>query len=279
MRASFKNAPSPVAASVVRERNIREAQAAIKNSQYGGAGAIDLHLSCLDSEYKNVESIKKIMEATSLPILVLNYNHNIDYTDYQATEEERIGLLEMGAMAGASAVDMQAYSFNLKVKTSFQQEYATEDMLFAKKNPNEVALDPETVKKQADFIEKMHKNGTEVLLSCHTGVYLNCEECVNLCKYLEKTRKPDIIKLVIPIETDEQLAENFKTMITLKKEITSCKIHFHCAGKKGKITRIVNPMLGAHLAFCIERYNLSASIEQLELRSFVQAINSLDWRD
>jgi 3-dehydroquinate dehydratase len=279
MRASFKNAPSPVAASVVREKNIREAQAAIKNSQYAGAGAIDLHLSCLDTEFKNVESIKKIMDCTSLPILVLNYNHNIDYTDYTATEEERISLLESGAKAGASAVDMQAYSFNLDVKNSFQQEYATDDMLFAKKNPNEVALDPETVKKQADFIEKMHAMGTEVLLSCHTGVYLNCEECVSLCKYLEKTRKPDIIKLVIPIETDEQLIENFKTMITLKKEITSCKIHFHCSGKKGKITRIVNPMLGAHLAFCIERYSLSASVEQLDLRSFVQAINTLDWRN
>ena len=32
MRASFKNAPSPVAASVVRERTIKDAIGAIKNS-------------------------------------------------------------------------------------------------------------------------------------------------------------------------------------------------------------------------------------------------------
>ena len=39
----------------------------------------------------------------------------------------------------------------------------------------------ETVKKQMDFIDKMHAQGTEVLLSCHTQVNLNTEECVSLC--------------------------------------------------------------------------------------------------
>ena len=74
-------------------------------------------------------------------------------------------------------------------------------------------------------------------------------------------------------------------MITLKKEITKCKIHFHCAGKKGKVTRIVNPMLGAHLAFCVERYGENAHHEQLDLRSFletlrlyqVQSLLRLEW--
>jgi len=276
MMKSFVNAPSPVLASVVRERTVKECIGAIKNSEYGGAGAIDLHLSCLDREYKNVESIKEILNACRLPVLVLNYNHNYDYSSYDCDEEERIRLLEIGAEAGASAIDMQAYSFNIKTKTSFQAELATDSMLFAAKKPNEVALDKETVDKQLALIDKMHKNGTEVLLSCHTGVYLNCEEAVSLCRLLEK-RNPDIIKLVMPCNTDEELAEQFKTMITLKKEITGCKIHFHCSGKKGKVTRIVNPMLGAHLAFCIERYGINASPEQLELRSYADAINKLDW--
>lgn len=278
MRASFAGAPSPVAASVVRERTVRDAMGAIKNSQYAGAGAIDLHLSCLDEEYKNVESIRDIMSVTDLPIMVLNYNHDYEYRNYEDTEEHRMALLEMGAAAGASCVDMQGYSYNLAVKTGFQSEYATPDMLFAAKKPHEIALDPETVAKQLAFIDKMHAQGTEVLISCHTGVNLNCEETVSLAKELEK-RHPDVIKIVIPCTTDEELAENFKTMITLKKEITSCKIHFHCAGKKGKITRIVNPLLGAHLAFCIERFNASTNYEQLDLRSFAAMIRVLDWRE
>ncbi len=278
MNPSFKNASAPVAASVVRERTVREAISAIKNSFHLGAGAIDLHLSCLDSEFKNVESIRQIISSTALPVLVLNYNHTYEYLDYPDTEENRIGLLEIGAEAGASCVDMQGYSFNLDVKERFQEEFATEDMLFKQKKPKEVALDPETVKKQTEFIKKMHSRGTEVLLSCHTGVNLNTEECLSLCRLLEK-RQPDIIKLVIPCNTDEELIENFRTMITLKREITSCKIHFHCGGKKGKITRIVNPMLGAHLAFCVERFGINANPEQLDLKSFATAIRTLDWRE
>lgn len=276
MRASFAHAPAPVLASVVRERNVKEAIAAIRNSEYAGAKAIDLHLSCLDPEYKNPDSIREILNCTPLPVLVLNYNHRYDYSTYDAPEEERLALLEMGAEAGASAVDMQGYSFNLGVKTSFQSEYATPDMLFAAKKPNEVALDPATVALQKAFIRKMHDHGTEVLLSCHTGVNLNCEETVSLAKELEK-RDPDVIKIVIPCNNDDELAENFKTMIALKKEIR-CAIHFHCAGAKGKITRIVNPMLGAHLAFCIERYGINASPEQLDLRTYAQAIEHLQWR-
>ena len=278
MRASFAGAPSPVAASVVRERTVREAMGAIKNSQYAGAGAIDLHLSCLNEECKNEESLRQIMSVTDLPILVLNYNQDYEYNLFTDDEEHRISLLEMGAAAGASCVDLQAYSFNYAVKKSFQSEYATEEMLFAAKKPNELALDPETVARQREFIDRMHAQGTEVLLSCHTGVYLNCEETLSLARVLEQ-RKPDVIKIVVPCTTDAELAENFRTMITLKQEITSCKIHFHCSGKKGKLTRIVNPMLGAHLAFCIERYNASTNYDQLDLRSYTQMLRQLDWRD
>ncbi len=274
---SFANAPSPVVASVVRERNVRDAIAAIRNSECAGATGIDLHLSCLDEQYKNVENIKEIISSSRLPLLALNYSQTYEYATYDSDEDSRIELLEMGAEAGASAVDMQGYSFNKDVKTSFREEYATEEMLFARKKPNEVALDPETVTKQVAFIEKMHAHGTEVLLSCHTGVYLSTDEAVSLCKYFEATRKPDIIKLVCPCNTDDELAESFRTMITLKKEI-SCKVHYHCSGAKGRITRIINPMLGAHLAFCIERFSPSANFEQLDLHSYVNAINTLEWR-
>lgn len=59
MRASFKNAPAPVAASVVRETNIREAQAAIKNSQYGGA-ARSKQAPLIEQTDEVLESVLKI---------------------------------------------------------------------------------------------------------------------------------------------------------------------------------------------------------------------------
>lgn len=269
MRASFAHAPAPVPAAVVKERNVRDAINAIRNCEYAGAGAIDLHLSCLEDPYRSEESIREILACTRLPVLVLNYNNDYEGCYHETDEESRIALLRAGAAAGASAVDMQAYSFNLKTKTSFQSEYATGDMLFAAKKPCEVALDPETVEKQKAFIRAMHAQGTEVLISCHTQVYLHTDEAVTLARELEK-REPDVLKFVFPCATDEELAENFRTMIVLKKEITSCAVHFHCAGAKGRITRLVNPMLGAHLMFCNERFGINAHAEQLDLRTCVQ---------
>jgi len=276
MRASFAHAPSPVAASVIREKTIKEAIGAIRNSEYAGAKAIDLHLSCLDEEYKNTESIKTVMDATRLPILALNYNQNYDYSGFEDSEKHRLALLEMGAAAGASAVDMQGYSFNASVKRSFQTEYASPEMLFSAKKPCEVALDPETVAKQVEFINRMHAQGTEVLLSCHTQVNLNCEETLSLAKEFEK-RGPDIIKLVLVCDTEEELAEQFKTMIMLKKEI-KCAVHMHCNGKLGKVTRVVNPLIGAHLAFCVERYGVNALESQLDLRTYSYLLDHLQWR-
>lgn len=276
MRASFAHAPSPVAASVVREKTVKDAISAIRNSEYAGAKAIDLHISCLDDEYKNVESIKEICDCTPLPILALSYSHNFDYTSYTESEEDRIGLLEMAAQAGVSAVDMQTHSYNPAVKKFFQSDLATKDMIFAPKNPLEIAIDEETVKKQMAFIDKMHKMGVEVLLSCHTQVNLNCEEVIALAKVMEK-RGPDVIKIVVPCTNDDELAENFKTIINLKKAVNTT-VHFHCSGSMGKVTRIVNPMLGAHLAFCIERFGPNANPEQLDLRTYTAAIEHLQWK-
>lgn len=273
MRASFAQAPAPVVVSVIKERTVKDAIGAIRNSEYAGAGAFDLHLSTLDPEFKNVSSIGQILQATSLPVLALNYNHTYEFETYTSTEEERIALLRMGAEAGASAVDMQGYSFDPAAKETFPAGFAAADMAFARKNPREVALAPEAVAKQTAFIREMHDRGTEVLISCHTGVYLNTEEALSLAKLFE-ARGADVLKFVMPCDTDEQLAEQFTTLLTLKREC-ACAVHLHCGGARGRITRIVNPMLGSHLSFCVERFGVNQLADQLDLRAYSEALRLL----
>lgn len=74
MRLSFANQPAPMPVGVIKECGVWEAIAAIRNCEYHGAGGIDLHLSSLDPEYRNADSIRKIVNASSLPILALHYN-------------------------------------------------------------------------------------------------------------------------------------------------------------------------------------------------------------
>lgn len=270
MRISFAHQEGPLCVGVIREASIREAQAQIRNGEYSGAGGFDLHLSCLDKELQNAEAISKIVNCTKKPILALNYNSNMDYSGYTCTEEERVGLMLEAIKGGAAAMDMQGYTFDLKSKSAY---YGDEKYAFAAKKPKEVVTDSETIDKQISLIEEVHAMGAEVLLSTHTGVSMNCEEIVEMALFVEK-RKPDVLKIVTPCETDEQLAECFKTMITLKNEL-KIPVSFHCSGEKGKLSRIVNPLLGSYIAFCVDRYSYSSHTEQIHLKTAVDVIDGI----
>lgn len=277
MRASFAKQEAPLIVDVIRERTTRDVIAAIRNGQHDGAMGYDLHLSCLDDAYKNVDEMRAMISSTAKPMLALNYSQTYSYASYTTTEEERIGLLLMAAEAGVSAVDLQAYSYDADAKGRFQEEFATEEMPFAAARPKEIALNPDIIQQQVALIDRLHALGTEVLMSCHTSVPMNCAQVVSLARVME-TRKPDIIKIVTPCENDDQLLEAFRTMVELKKVITHARIHFHCSGQHGKLTRIINPMLGAYLMFCTDRYTPSSNFEQLHLKTMVDAFRTMDWR-
>ena len=271
---SFAKPESPLLAAVIRQRTPKEAIAAITNAQYHGATGIDLHLSCLDDEYKNTKSIEEILKFCKIPVMALNYNHRIDYSTYSSDEESRVSLLKMAVEAGVSCIDMQGYTFDLESKGGFRQEYQNLGYSFTKGNPKEIVCDEKVIEQQMNLIDECHNVGCEVLLSCHPNVYLNTEQACDLARFLEK-RNPDVIKIVCPCSSDEQLAESFGTMIALRKAV-KCKVSFHLNGPKGKLSRIINPVLGGHLIFSIDGYTAADSPEQLDLATAKKALDAMN---
>ena len=260
---------------VVRERNVTDAICKMKNAALHGARGFDLHLSTLEEPYRNTESIKKIITSVNLPTMALNYSSRYDGSGIEETEEERVALLKAAIDAGVSCIDMQAYTYNRECIQKFDTDKATPDMIFAHKNPREVCLDEEALVKQKELIDYAHSKGCEVLISCHTHEFLNAEEMVCLAKLL-KTRGADVLKFVGDhCDTYEQLAENFRGMLALKREL-GMNIHYHNNGAKGKLTRIMNPMLGAYLVFCSDGYNPSSNFGQMELKNIVALLDQFD---
>lgn len=273
MRKSFVRVPSPALAGVVRERTVRDAVAEIRNCEYHGADVIDLHLSCLNPEAQTVDALRSIVNQCNRPMLALHYAQNYEYAGIPATEEERTALLLRAVDAGVSAVDMQGYTFDPVSKNGFRQEFADCGYSFTVGNPREIVVDPAVIEKQEAFMEEVHARGAEVLLSTHPGIPMHTEQVVELALFLEK-RKPDIIKIITGCNTEEELAEAFMTMVKLKKEVKT-PVHFHASGKMGKLSRIVNPMLGAHLCFCVDRYSASSNFEQLDLETARSVLDGL----
>ena len=248
MRKSFKSVPAPMLAGVIKENTPTMARAQIRTAEYNGATGIDLHLSCLKDEFKTVEHIKSIIDAARIPILALNYNLSYDKGFYEDSEENRTNLLFKAVEAGVAAVDIQGYTFDLYSKSAFREEFSHLGHSFIKDRPKEVVVDSKIIDKQMEFIEKVHSMGAEVLLSNHPNIPMTTEQVVELALFVEK-RNPDIIKIVTLAETEEQLAEAFKTMVTLKKEVET-PVRFHCGGKHGALTRVINPVLGGFMCFC-----------------------------
>ena len=251
---------APAIAGVIREEDTRSAIAEIKNCLYDGADMIDLHMSCLQDT--SLQSLKSIIQSSKLPVLALNYNNKCDWSAAGYTEEEREELFLRAVEAGASGVDIQGYTYDLPSKNAFCGE---DKYSFTKGNPKEIVTDEKIIQKQCELIERIHGMGAEVLLSCHPNIPMNCEQVVDLALFLEK-RNPDIIKIVTTANTDEEMIESIKTMVALKKEIKT-PISYHAAGSKGKLSRVLNPVLGGQIAFCVDRYSKSSTMEQPDLKT------------
>lgn len=252
--------PAPAVAGCVRERTVKAAIAEIKNCYYSGADMIDLHLSCLEDT--STEALKKIISSTSLPVLALNYDLHYDWSRIHQTEEERVESLLRAIEAGAAGIDMQGYTFHIPSRSEFCGE---DRYSFTKAAPREVVTDPAIIEKQCALIEKVHSMGAEVLLSCHPGVVMNAEQVLELARFLEE-RKPDIIKIVTKANTKEDCDEAVSAMTVLKQELNT-PVAYHASGKAGIPSRILNPLQGGQIAFCIDRYNEGSTMEQLDLRT------------
>lgn len=259
---------SPALAGVVREQTAGAAIAQIKNCQYDGADMIDLHMSCLES--MDVDYLKSIIQSSPLLVLALNYNSTYTWEDCRFSEETRVQSFLNAVHAGAAGVDMQGYTFDTKSKNEF---FGDDKYSFTKGNPKEIVTDKTIISKQCDFIEEIHSLGAEVLLSCHPGIPMNSEQVVDLALFFEK-RNPDVIKIVTIVNTEDELIESFKAMSLLKKEVKT-PVSYHAGGVKGSLSRIINPILGGHMIFCVDRFSESSTMEQLDLKTVRSVIDNI----
>jgi 3-dehydroquinate dehydratase len=260
MKKSLSSIKAPAAAGVVRERTVAEAIAEINNCLYHGADMIDLHMEVLDDS--SVEALKRIVNSTPLPILALNYNCNYDWSSKGLSEEERIEYFYRAIEAGAAGIDIQGYTFHADSKHKFCGE---DKYSFTKGNPKEIVTDENIIAKQCELIERAHAAGVEVLHSCHPAVPMNTEQIMDLIAFLEK-KNPDIIKIVSIADTEEQLYEAIKTMAEIKLKVKT-PVSFHAGGKFGAPTRIINPIIGGQIAFCVDRYKAGSTMGQLDLET------------
>lgn len=273
MKKSFVNLDRVMLTAVIRESNKRAAIAAMINAQNQGAMGFDLHVNCLEPQYRNVNDLSEIFGRFKRPVLALNYNNDMWFRSAGLSQEEMLSGLEMAVDAGAAAVDLQGFMFDTDTKKSLRE--SKENYPFIEAMPAEVTLNPEAIEKQKEWIKKIHDKGGEVVLSTHTGCYLSGEQLLSLALKLEE-RGADLLKIVTTgCNTEQDVADAAQNVVMLKKHLKT-KFQYHCNGKCGQLTRIINPMLGSYLIFTIADYKDTSAYEQINLSKMVDLFNYLD---
>ena len=192
MKKSFVGLDKVMLTAVIRESNKRATIASMVNAQNMGAMGFDVHVNCLEPQYRNEKDLKEIFDRFNRPVLALFYNNDKWFASGGFSREEMLEGLETSIKAGAAAVDLQGFMFDSDTKKSLRE--SKENYAFIEAMPNEVTLNPEAIEKQKAWIDKIHGMGGEVVLSTHTGCYLNGEQLLSLALKLEE-RGADLLKI------------------------------------------------------------------------------------
>ena len=255
MRPSFVSLPKPFIAAVITENDPDSFIATMRNAEYDGADAFDIHLRSLERQYHTINDLTRIIQCTDKPTLMINYRGDSKW-EGQRTDEERVESHLLAVRAGASACDIMGDMFD--------------------PSPMELTRKPQAIDRQKKLIDKIHSQGAEVIMSSHTWVAMTTEQVLEHLKELE-SRGADMVKVAAAVNSEEELLEAFRTTVALKREMKVPFIHI-CMGQHGKLHRFVGPMLGSALIFCVQQYTPKGHKEQPLVRAARAVLDNLDWR-
>lgn len=232
--------------SSIRQRKLEDALFDIKDSEEQGADGFLLHVELLDEEFRNIESIKKIIDSTTLPLMVLNYRKEKDVT---IEDDIRLNEFKLECVKnGAAAVDIPANTFDF----DSQKSLIGSNVSFEKENPLEISLDKEVVERQKRLIEDIHKFGGEVLMSAHIKTWLNKEQTFELAQIMAD-RGADIIKIINWCKSVDNIPEMLQTSLELKRTLGK-QVLYQPNDCYGKLLRKIMWMFGSTMILCHNRY-------------------------
>ena len=166
MKRTFLKSDKPILTTMVQATNPDRIKELIDKATPAGAEAFGMQFEQMKHHFKNKELYKELFSYTDKPIYVTNYRYanNENKSDEVLAEE----LLEF-ADCGATLCDVIGDLFD--------------------KQPDELAVSDEAVKKQMKLIEELHKKGAEVLISSHVMKYTPAERVLEITNLPEEAEE------------------------------------------------------------------------------------------
>ena len=215
-------------------QNEEELLVEIANCIEQGATAFGFMIERLPKELRTEEKMKKFFAAMGdLPIYVTCY---VSGDVVEETDDDRAEYLLQALRCGATMADIRGDMFA--------------------PCEGELTFDETAVAKQKALIKKIRDMGKESLISSHVKrgdkfAFLSRDEVLKFA-LAHQERGTDMAKIVANADTDEELAENFKTFFYVKEQL-DIELLFLCNGEKCLAHRLAGPMIGEPISFVKEQ--------------------------
>lgn len=251
MKASFLKYDKPLLTVMLQADNPTRVDELINKSLPEGADAFGMQFCRMRPEYRSRETYEKLFAHTrGKPTYVTNYRqgYNEGKTDAQLAEE----LIEL-ADCGATLCDVMGDFFD--------------------KQPDELALDKDAVKRQMALIDALHQKNVEVLISSHIYTFTPAERVLQIA-LAHQERGADICKIVSGADTMQQQLENLKIVNMLKEQL-DIPFLFLSTGEC-RILRRIGGLLGCCMYLCVYEHDEFATPDQPLLKPLKAIVDNMN---
>ena len=252
-KPSFFNREKAAVTLLSGVSSVEEMVALAKTAEEQGADAVAFEILNMPLEKRTVENFKTVIASASLPFMFICYRND---KFLGADDEARQEYLLRAAEAGAEVIDVMGDLYD--------------------PSPRELTHNEEAIAKQKALIEEIHKRGAKVIMSSHMQTFLPPQEVLAHMKE-QASRGADILKMVIKVDTEEEMVQTMETFFLLKKEIKQDYV-FLANGKFGTLVRYLGLKMGVSIEFAARGYWPVSGAVQPTVSSFKKVEEGLHWR-
>lgn len=192
-KKSFLHNPSPIVTVMVQADNPDRIKELIKKSLPCGAEAFGMQLCRMRPEYRRPEVYRELFRAAGdRPVYVTNYR-----SGYNEGKSDRVLADELVELAecGATLCDIMGDMFD--------------------RTQGEFTMSETAVAEQMELIDRLHRAGSEVLMSSHIFEFTTPERVLDVATE-HKRRGADISKIVVGADSVAEEIENLGIINMLK---------------------------------------------------------------
>jgi 3-dehydroquinate dehydratase len=251
-RLSFLNKSYPVITALLGKPTTQDLIADAEKSELDGAQGVVISLDELKPEFRNPDSLKSVINSVNLPFMCYFYRSDKWGKD---SDDERQEMLLKAADAGASMIDVMGDLFD--------------------PSPMQITHNQSAIDKQQRLIDRIHGKGADAVISSHMTCSRTTEQVVEHLLTVEK-RGPDVVKIVTVVNNEAELAEAFKTTMTLRHELKTPFIHL-CNGSFGRPHRFICPTLGVSILFALLSYSENSVRTIPTIREMKTVLDNIHW--